>query len=185
MKRLIDDIRRDSFITICFVALILLLVLLFSSCYSERKAKSQFSKAVVAYPQIPLDYCANQFPDKPDSVIVYETKTDTLWELIQFYDTTSTNDTVIITDHKTKVVTKTIWRDSIIYRENKADQERINLMLIDCQRNNNVMVSKLDEKDLLIAEWKGKAKKRWLWIALLIGGAAAYTGFKLYSKFKT
>ena len=155
------------------------------SCYTEKKAKQQFNKAVLSYPRIPLDYCAAEFPDKPDSVIVYETKTDTLWELIQFYDTTSTNDTIRITDHKTKVVTKTIWRDSIIYRENKAEQERLNLMLVNCQDNNNVLVGKLDEKDKLIAEWKGKARKKgWMFwgLILLIIGAV---GTRIYLKSKS
>ena len=156
-----------------------------SACYSEKKAKTQFNKAVLSYPKIPLDYCAAEFPDKPDSVIVYETKTDTLWELLQFYDTTSTNDTIRITDHKTKVVTKTIWRDSIIYRENKAEQERLNLMLVNCQDNNNVLVGKLDEKDKIIAEWKGKARKKgwmfWGLIFLIIGAV----GTRLYLKSKS
>lgn len=158
-----------------------------ASCYTENKARQQFSKAVVAYPNIPLDYCAEQFPDKPDSVIV---KTDTLTEII-FMDSLVFNTDTLFRDSLgfkyrtiTKVVTRTIRKDSIIYRENKAEQERLNLMLIDCQRNNNVLVSKLDDKDKLIADWKGKAKKRWLWIALLIGGAAAYTAFKIFKPLK-
>src|SRR6187399_1836020 len=133
-----------------------------ASCYTEKKAKQQFNKAVLSYPRIPLDYCAAEFPDKADSVIVYETKTDTLWELLQFYDTTSTNDTVRITDHKTKVVTKTIWRDSIIYRENTANVRRCELVLRETQDNNNELIKKIDDRDLLIADWKKKAKTRWL-----------------------
>jgi len=163
-------------------ALILLIGFNVSGCYTENKARQQFSKAVVAYPQLPLDYCADQFPDKPDSVIV---KTDTLTEII-FMDSLVFNTDTLYRDSLgfkyrtvTKVVTKTIRKDSIIYRENKAERERLNLMLIDCQKNNNVLLAKLDEKDKIIADWKGKAKKRWLWIALLIGGAAAYTVFKV------
>ena len=167
------------------LAIILLIGL--SACYSERKAKSQFSKAVVAYPQIPLDYCADQFPDKPDSVIV---RTDTVTEVIindpvlevtdtAYFDTSNCKPITII---KTKTIT--IRKDSIIYRgPNLAEEKRLNLILIECQRNSNVLVAKLDEKDKLIAEWKKKAKTRWLWIALLIGGAAAYTAFKIF-KFK-
>ena len=155
-----------------------------SSCYNQKKATTQFNKAVLSYPKIPLDYCAAQFPDKPDSVIVYETKTDTLWELLQFYDTTSTNDTIRITDHKTKVVTKTIWRDSIIYRENRAEQERLQLGLLACQTNNGITLVKNATLERELSEWKKKAKTRWLWIALLIGGAAAYTGFKIFKTVK-
>lgn len=159
--------------------LTVILLIGLSSCYTEKTARNQFSKAVVAYPEIPLDYCANQFPDKPDSVIIYETKTDTLWELMQFYDTTSTNDTIRITDHKTKVVTKTIWRDSIIYRENRAEQERLQLGLLACQTNNGIMLAKNTKLEQDLAGWKKKAKTRWLWIALLIGGAATVAIFKV------
>jgi len=46
-----------------FIAVVLAWVIIaFTSCYSERKAKSQFSKAAVAYPKIPADYCAATFP---------------------------------------------------------------------------------------------------------------------------
>ncbi len=165
---------------------ILIFVLLaFTSCYNQKKATTQFNKAVLTYPKIPLDYCASEFPDKPDSVIVYETKTDTLWELIQFYDTTSTNDTIRITDHKTKVVTKTIWRDSIIYRENKAESQRLQLALNDCQYNNNVLLAKLGAVEKDRDEWKGKAKKKgwmfWGLIFLVIGAV----GTRIYLKSKS
>jgi len=156
-----------------------------ASCYTEKKAKQQFNKAVLSYPKIPLDYCAAEFPDKPDSVIVYETKTDTLWELIQFYDTTSTNDTIRITDHKTKVVTKTIWRDSIIYRENKAESQRVQLALNDCQNNNNVLLAKLDAVEKDRDKWKGVARKKgwmfWGLIFLVIGAV----GTRIYLKSKS
>jgi len=155
------------------------------SCYSEKKATSQFNKAVLYYPHIPLDYCAAQFPDKPDSVII---KTDTLVEIATMdslvYDTLLLkHDSLLMrTIVKTKIVT--VRKDSIIYREKKAESQRIQLALNDCQKNNNVLVSKLDAKDLLIAEWKGKAKTRWWWIAALIGGAVVVTGFKIYKSFK-
>ena len=150
------------------IVLSFLIAVLLYSCYTENKAKQQFNKAVLSYPRIPLDYCAAEFPDKPDSVIVYETKTDTLWELLQFYDTTSTNDTIRITDHKTKVVTKTIWRDSIIYRENKAEAERLKLAWTDCQFNNTALVVSNQKKDIEIAEWKAKARKKgWMFWGLI------------------
>ena len=154
------------------------------SCYNQKKATTQFNKAVLSYPKIPLDYCAAQFPDKPDSVII---RTDTIINIATMdslvYDTLLLNhDTTLI---RTIVRTVKIYinKDSIIYRENKAEQERLQLMLTSCMNNNNTLVGKLDEKDKLIADWKKKAKTRWLWIALLIGGAAAYTAFKIF-KFK-
>jgi len=164
--------------------LLIILILFTTSCNSLKKAQKDVSKIAVTHKEVLINYCAAEFPDKADSVIVYETKTDTLWELIQFYDTTSTNDTIRITDHKTKVVTKTIWRDSIIYRENKADQERLNLMLIECQRNNNVLLAKLDAVEKDRDEWKAKARKKgWMFwgLVFLVVGAV---GMRIYLQTK-
>ena len=163
-------------------------IILFVGLVSCNKAQRQLEKTqeyLFKHPEFTADVCAEKFPDKADSVIVYETKTDTLWELIQFYDTTSTNDTIRITDHKTKVVTKTIWRDSIIYRENRAEQERLQLGLLACQTNNGITLQKNTKLEQDLASWKKKAKTRWLWIALLIGGAAAFTAFKVFKTIKS
>jgi len=162
-------------------------IILFVGLVSCNKAQRQLEKTqlyLFKHPEFTAEVCAEKFETKPDSVIVYETKTDTLWELIQFYDTTSTNDTIRITDHKTKVVTKTIWRDSIIYRENKAEQERVNLMLIECQRNNNVLLAKLDAVEKDRDEWKGKARKKgWMFwgLVFLVVGAV---GMRMYLQTK-
>ena len=161
--------------------LTIILLIGLSSCYNQKKATTQFNKAVLSYPKIPLDYCAAQFPDKPDSVII---KTDTLIEIATMdslvYDTLLLNhDTTL---YRTIIKTQKIYikKDSIIYRENKAESQRLQLALNDCQTNNNAILKSNQDKDLIIAEWKGKAKKRWLWIALLIGGAAAFTAFKIF-----
>jgi len=160
---------------------LIIAIFVFSSCYNEKKATSQFNKAVLSYPKIPLDYCAAQFPDKPDSVII---KTDTLINIATMdslvYDTLlMRHDSLLM---RTIVKTQKIYirKDSIIYRENKAEQQRLQLALNDCQTNNNLILKSNQDKDLIIAEWKKKAKKRWLWIALLIGGAAAFTAFKIF-----
>ena len=157
----------------------------FIACNTEKRALEKTQLYLFRHPEYTAEVCAEKFPDKADSVIVYETKTDTLWELLQFYDTTSTNDTIRITDHKTKVVTKTIWRDSIIYRENKAEQERCNLALLSCNKNITDLIAKNTKLEQDLASWKRKAKTRWLWLALLIGGAAAFTVFKVVGKFKS
>jgi len=55
--------HRDNMGLYIFIAIVAALIILaFTSCYSERKAKSQFSKAAIAYPKIPADYCAVTFP---------------------------------------------------------------------------------------------------------------------------
>ena len=154
------------------------------SCNTAQRKLEKTQEYLFKHPEFTAGVCAEKFPDKADSVIVYETKTDTLWELIQFYDTTSTNDTIRITDHKTKVVTKTIWRDSIIYRENRAEQERLQLGLLACQTNNGITLAKNAQLERELNTWKHKAKTRWLWIALLIGGAATVLVFKVIKGIK-
>ena len=156
-----------------------------ASCYNQKKATTQFNKAVLSYPKIPLDYCAAQFPDKPDSVII---RTDTIINIATMdslvYDTLLLNhDTTLI---RTIVKTVKIYvnKDSIIYRENKAESQRLQLALNDCQYNNNTLLASNQDKDKLIAEWKGKARKRgwefWGLIFLVIGAI----GMKIYSKTK-
>ena len=153
-----------------------------AGCYTENKARQQFAKAVIAYPSIPVTYCAEQFPDKADSVIV---KTDTVTEVIindptleiidtAYFDTSNCKPITIL---KTKTIT--IRKDSIIYRENRAEQERLQLGLLACQTNNGVMLAKNTKLEQDLADWKKKAKTRWLWIALLIGGAATVAIFKV------
>ena len=157
----------------------LIFILFLLGCNKAQRQLEKTQLYLFKHPEFTAEVCAEKFETKPDSVIVYETKTDTLWELIQFYDTTSTNDTIRITDHKTKVVTKTIWRDSIIYRENRAEQERLQLGLLACQTNNGITLVKNATLERELSEWKKKAKTRWLWIALLIGGAATVAIFKV------
>jgi hypothetical protein len=161
------------------IAVILLLGLV--GCNSEKKALSKTQLYLFKHPEFSAGYCSEQFPDKPDSVII---KTDTIVEIATMdslvYDTLLLkHDSLIMrTIVKTKIVT--VRKDSIIYRENKAESQRIQLALNDCQTNSNAILKSNQDKDLIIAEWKGKAKKRWLWIALLIGGAAAFTAFKIF-----
>lgn len=163
-------------------------LILFIGLIGCNKAQRQLEKTqlyLFKHPEFSAGYCAEQFPDKPDSVI---TNIDTVTE-IQFIDSLVTdtllfNDTVRITEYKIKTVTVTVRKDSIIYRENRAEQERLQLALLESQKNVTDLIAKNTVLETDRNNWKGKAKTRWLWIALLIGGAVAYTGFKLYSKFK-
>src|SRR6187402_2417802 len=107
-----------------------------SSCYNQKKATTQFNKAVLSYPKIPLDYYAAQFPDKPDSVII---RTDTIINIATMdslvYDTLLLNHDTTLIRTIVKTVKIYIKKDSIIYRENRAEQERLQLSLFECQKN--------------------------------------------------
>jgi len=172
---------------ILYIIVIFLLAVAIFGCYTEKKAKQQFNKAILSFPKIPLDYCAAQFPDKPDSVIV---KTDTVMEVI-FMDSLVNNTDTLYRDSLgfkyrtiTKVVTKTIKRDSIIYRENRAEQERLQLALLECQKNTGVEMAKNTKLEQDLAKWKRNAKIRWWWIALLIGGFVGTIAIKIFGKTK-
>ncbi len=163
----------------------LIIAIFLFGCNTAQRQLSKTQEYLFKHPDFTAGVCAEKFPDKPDSVIV---KTDTIINIATmdslvydtlYYDTSNCKPITIL---KTKTIT--IRKDSIVYRENRAEQERLQLALLSCQTNNNAWLNKYSEQERLLAEWKGKAKKRWLWVALLIGGAVAYTGFKVYSKFK-
>ncbi len=163
----------------------LIIAIFLFGCNSAQRQLTKTQEYLFKHPDFTAGVCAEKFPDKPDSVIV---KTDTIINIATmdslvydtlYYDTSNCKPITIL---KTKTIT--IRKDSIVYRENRAEQERLQLALLSCQTNNNAWLNKYSEQERLLAEWKGKAKKRWLWVALLIGGAVAYTGFKVYSKFK-
>jgi hypothetical protein len=163
---------------IAFILIALLGVM--AGCNPEAKNLRKTQEYLFKHPEFSSGYCSEQFPDKPDSVIV---KTDTLIEIATMdslvYDTlTVLHDTTLI---RTIVKTQKIYirKDSIIYRENRAEQERLQLGLLACQTNNGITLAKNTKLEQDLAGWKKKAKTRWLWIALLIGGAATVAIFKV------
>ncbi len=159
----------------------LIIAIFLFGCNTAQRQLSKTQEYLFKHPDFTAGVCAEKFPDKPDSVIVI---TDTIINIATMdslvYDTLlMRHDSLLL---RTIVKTQKIYirKDSIIYRENKAESQRLQLALNDCQTNNNTLLKSNQDKDLIIAEWKGKAKKRWLWIALLIGGAAAFTAFKIF-----
>ena len=153
-----------------------------------NKAQRQLEKTqlyLFKHPEFTAGVCAENFPDKPDSIIV---RTDTLTEIIINDPIFDVTDTAYFDTSNCKPITilKTIKirKDSIIYRENKAEQHRLELALLSCQDNNNAWLNKYSEQERLLADWKKKAKTRWLWIALLIGGAATVLVFKVIKGIK-
>jgi len=163
-------------------------ILLFGllACNTEKKALSKTQLYLFKHPEFSAGYCAEQFPDKTDSVIV---KTDTVTE-IQFMDSivfdTLFRDSLGFKYRTiTKVVTKTITKDNIIYRENRAEQERLQLALLSANKNITDLIAKNTVLEQDRNEWKGKARKRgWMFLGLifLVVGAV---GMRLYLKSKS
>jgi hypothetical protein len=160
----------------------------FLACNVENRQKSKAQLYLFKHPEFSAGYCAEQFPDKADSVIV---KTDTVTE-IQFMDSIVFDTDTLYRDSLgfkyrtiTKVVTKTITKDNIIYRENRAEQERLQLALLSANKNITDLIAKNTILEQDRNDWKGKARKRgWMFLGLifLVVGAV---GMRLYLKSKS
>lgn len=163
----------------------LIIVIFLFGCNTAQRKLEKTQMYLFKHPEFSAGYCAEQFPDKADSVII---RTDTIIEPLFLDSLVYETDSLYFdtSNCKPKIYIKkiTVRKDSIIYRENTAEQHRLQLALLSCQDNNNTWLQKYTNLEAENAIWRGRAKTRWLWIALLIGGAVAYTGFKVYSKFK-
>jgi len=163
-------------------------ILLFGlvACNTEKKALSKTQIYLFKHPEFSAGYCAEQFPDKPDSVII---RTDTLIEIATMdslvYDTLLLNHDTTLIRTIVKTVKIYINKDSIIYRENRAEQERLQLALLECEKTTASLVQKNTVLEQERNDWKGKARKRgWMFLGLifLVIGAV---GMRLYLKSKS
>lgn len=164
-----------------------LLILLFTGCYSSKKAKLQFNKAALNYPEIPAAYCANEFPVRDSVIKDTVTTTDTV--LIQGSITEDTlivrvNDTVritIIRDLPGKVITNTVHIRDTIIRENTA-------ALKSCEIDKSKLITLTEAQAADIKKYKGRAKTKgfimWGLIALIILVIGANVWLKSKKLFK-
>jgi len=127
----------------------------------DQDKLEQVAKVVVAG-----GWCANDttFITKSDTLI----EVDTIINVDIQIDTQKINNDVYITRWKTKEITKTLTiRDTL--RSYIVDNARVRLLQTDSARLSNESI-----------EWKGKARRRQLWIFLLLGIVGLY--FYLKSK---
>lgn len=104
----------------------LLIITLLASCYTERKAKGQFGKAVTAYPGLGAVFCALTYPCEINPVVSDTvTVTDTIYSGGDtVFDTILVNDTLWVT--KTvqlpgRVITKTVMiHDTVKVKDQAA-----------------------------------------------------------------
>jgi hypothetical protein len=115
----------------------------------------QVAKVVIAG-----GWCANDttFITKSDTLIEVDTlvrvDTETITEIV--------NDTTIITKWKTRDIIKSVTIHDTL-KSYIVDNARVRLLQTDSARLSNEVI-----------RWEGKAKKRQLWIFLLIGVIGAY-----------
>lgn len=161
----------------------LFLILILTGCYSERKAKDQFSKAVVAYPKLPAEYCSTTFPVKDSIIKDTVTTTDTVLMqggIIEDTIIVKVNDTVritIIRELPGKIITNTVHIRDTIIRENTAALKL-------CEIDKSTLTDLLTKQTEQTEKYEGRAKKRgwimWGLIALIV----AVVGLNIYLKAK-
>lgn len=154
---------------------------LFSGCYSLNKAKSQFGRATVAFPELPADYCARTYPPKIEAVKGKDSvRVDTLWgagELVVIRDTLRSRDTIWIKTVERlpgQVITKTVLRTDTIYQENRAA-----LDLCGIERGKAIMAA--DREHGQATKWRAIARKRF-WIIAGMGFVIALGVFGFLRK---
>jgi hypothetical protein len=139
----------------------LLLLMLFIGCNPVKQVlRDQEKLEEVAKVVVKGGWCANDttFITKSDTLV----EMDTIIRIDTQTDTHIFNDTTYITKWKTRDITKTLTIHDTI-KSFIVDNARVRLLQTDSAR----LTYELNE-------WQGKAKKRQLWIFLLIGMIGAY-----------
>ena len=157
----------------------LILLILLSGCYNQRKATVQHGKAVATFPAIGADYCARAYPAKDslikgDSVIVF----DTLYVGEVLFDTVTVNDTVRITKHLPgKVITQRI---RVVDTFRVVDKASLDL----CSIERGSAITQLEKKTGEYDKMKtGRNKWRMIAIGLMIV-LGLWVAFKLKTYIK-
>ena len=138
-----------------------LLILLLIGCNPVKQVlRDQEKLEEVAKVVVKGGWCANDttFITKSDTLV----EMDTIIRIDTQTDTQIFNDTTYITKWKTRDITKTLTIHDTI-KSFIVDNARVRLLQADSAR----LTFELNE-------WEGKAKKRQLWIFLLIGMMGAY-----------
>jgi len=121
----------------------------------DQEKLEQVAKVIVAG-----GWCANDttFITKSDTLIAYDTLLNVKVEI----DTQKVNEYVYITNWKTRDIVKSVTIHDTL-KSFIVDNARVRLLQADSSRLSNEVI-----------RWEGKAKKRQLWIFLLIGMMGAY-----------
>jgi len=139
---------------------ILLLILLIGCNPVKQVLRDQDKLEQVAKVVIAGGWCANDttFITKSDTLI----EVDTLVEVHTNVQIRNINDSVYVTNWKTKNIIKSVTIHDTL-KSYIVDNARVRLLQTDSARLSNEVI-----------RWEGKAKRRQLWIFLLIGVIGAY-----------
>jgi hypothetical protein len=121
----------------------------------DKDKLEQVARVVVAG-----GWCANDttFITKSDTLVEFDTLINVKLEV----DTQKVNEFVYITNWKTRDIIKSVTIHDTL-KSYIVDNARVRLLQTDSARLSNEVIT-----------WEGKAKKRQLWIFLLIGVIGAY-----------
>jgi len=167
----------------------LLIILLFTGCYSAKKAQQQVDKADSHYPEIVAKLARDKYPCtdllKPDTTIIYEDSIilveiecpDQPTEVIR-YDTVNnviTRTVRVPVNMPVQIRTVTKWY------EDSAKLKILNLEATACQQAVKKLQATNDKQAVKIAR---KSKENWIWriIAIIL---AAWTVFRFWNKITT
>ena len=145
----------------------LLLLLIFVGCNPVKQVlRNQEMLEEVAKVVVKGGFCANDttFITKSDTLIEIDTLTNIKVEV----DTQKVNEFVYITKWKTSTITKTLTIHDTL-KSYIVDNARVRLLQTDSARLSNEVI-----------EWKGKAKRRQIWLFFIIAVIAG----SLYIKSK-
>jgi len=139
---------------------IFLLILLIGCNPVKQVLRDQDKLEQIAKIVIAGGWCANDttFITKSDTLVEFDTLINVKLEV----DTQKVNEYVYITNWKTRDIVKSVTIHDTL-KSFIVDNARVRLLQTDSARLSGEVI-----------EWKGKAKKRQLWIFLLIGVIGAY-----------
>ena len=139
----------------------LLLLILFVACNPVKQVlRDQEKLEEVAKVVVKGGWCANDttFITKSDTLIEFDTLLNVKVEI----DTQKVNEFVYITNWKTRDIVKSVTIHDTL-KSFIVDNARVRLLQADSARLSNDVIT-----------WEAKAKRRQLWIFLLIGMMGAY-----------
>lgn len=168
--------RLNIYAFVGLIVLLVLMILFFTSCYTEKKANQQHGKAVATFPKIGADYCARTYPCLPgevksDTVIV----TDTLWGALPveiYSDTVRVNDTVRIVktvQSPSKIITRTVTIKDTIQIQDKAALDKSEIERKSETGRANKEQSEKEKYRSSRNSWRTKAIATWSILGLIAG----------------
>lgn len=147
------------------------LALVFSGCYTEKANQRRLNKAVALVTSRPIlmsQLCGSAYPIKETTFVKEPVMVlDTIYE-VPFNDTIITQDTVyIVKTIPAKIITKTIYKEREVVKENTAKIEQQKQLYIQCE----------DKYQKLYLKWEvadKKANSRFWWLLVLIALIVGY-----------